>query len=192
MKIETKLKLKLLMFDIAFEFLMWVGIICCALWNNRIIETAFFYICWATFRYVFPKEYHYRHSKKPLINILCCLFWSNVIFWVVIPNMFPITISLFSSVISGCVVNYFLYKIQDYIDLKEEKYINTVNIYKMSEEELRQHAHSLKISEQIVDTLVLRVIHNYKWVEIMQERNYTKEGIRYHKEKLQKVLNIKL
>ena len=62
----------------------------------------------------------------------------------------------------------------------------------MTEEELRNYAKSKHISENMIDTLVLRVIYNYKWVEIQQERNFTKDGIRYHKEQLNKKLNIKL
>ena len=31
-----------------------------------------------------------------------------------------------------------------------------------------------------------------EWIEIQKERNYTKEGIRYHKERICKILNVKL
>ena len=61
---------------------------------------------------------------------------------------------------------------------------NKDELYAMSEEELRTFARSKGLSEMIVDTLVLKVIHNYKWIEIQEERNYTKEGIRYHKNRI--------
>lgn len=106
--------------------------------------------------------------------------------------MFPVNISIFSSVIVGICINYLLYKAQDYLELKKQVAKQTIDIYKMTEDELRAYARSKCLSEMIIDTLILRVIHNYKWVEIQNERNYTKDGIRYHKEKINKTLGIKL
>ena len=62
----------------------------------------------------------------------------------------------------------------------------------MEENDLRAYAISKHISENMIDTLVLRLKENYRWCEIQQERGYTKEGIRYHKETLQKMLCVKL
>lgn len=74
---------------------------------------------------------------------------------------------------------------------KLKKYKN-IDIYKMSEAELRQYAQSKGLSENICDTLVLKVIQNYRWVDIEKERNFTKEGIRYHKQRIIEVLEIDL
>ena len=192
MKTYTKIKIKILLFNLLFELIMWTGIGFCAYINKKIMETIFFAICWCVYRHSFPKDYHFRHSKKPLLNVLGCLFWSSVIFWIIIPNLLPVTISIFASVIAGMAVNFLLYKFQDYLDLKKEVVKQTVNIYKMSEEELRNYAKSKGLSEMIIDTLVLRVIHNYRWVEIRNERNYSRRGIDYHKETIEKKLNVKL
>ena len=86
-------------------------------------------------------------------------------------------------------INLALYKIQDYIDLKN-KAVN--DIYNLNEEQLRNYAKGKGLSETIIDTLVLRVIHNYRWVDIQKELNYSKDGIRYHKEQISKKLNIRL
>ena len=104
----------------------------------------------------------------------------------------PIGMSIFSSVILGVWINYILYCIANYRDLLREKNKNTVDIYKMNEDDLRAYARSKGLSEMIVDTLVLKVIYNYRWVEIQNERNYTKDGIRYHKERINKVLNLNI
>jgi hypothetical protein len=106
--------------------------------------------------------------------------------------MLPISVSIFSSVIVGISINYILYRIQDYIDLKKEVAKETINIYKMTEDELRKYAISKHLSEMMVDTLVLKVIHNYRWVDIRNERNYTRTGMDYHKKTIEKKLNIKL
>lgn len=192
MKTYTKIKIKIALFDFLFNLIMWTGIFTCAYLNNKIIEAFFFLVCWGVFRRSFPKDYHFKHSKKPILNVLGCLFWSSVIFWIVIPTLLPVTTSIFASVVAGMIVNFLLYKFQDYLDLKKEVVKQTVNIYKMTEEELRNYAKSKGLSEMIIDTLVLRVIHNYRWVEIRNERNYSRRGIDYHKETIEKKLNIKL
>ena len=56
----------------------------------------------------------------------------------------------------------------------------------MSEEELRQYAQSKGLSEPICDTLVLKIIHNYRWVDIQKERKYSKTAIIYHKKQKQR------
>lgn len=192
MSVYTKIKIKLFMFDMIFNLIMWASIIACALLFNKIIETFFFYICWNVFRSAYPKEYHYKHSSKPIINVLGCLFWTNVIFWVVISNILPITTSIFISVVLGMVINFALYKFQDYLDLKQEIANQTNNIYEMTEDELRIYARSKHLPEVMVDTLVLKVIHNYKWSEIMAERNYSKTAIRYHRKQINRYLSIEL
>ena len=60
----------------------------------------------------------------------------------------------------------------------------------MSETELRQYAQSKGLSETICDTLVLRVINNYRWVDIQRAMNFSKDGIRYHKEQIIKKLSV--
>ena len=103
-----------------------------------------------------------------------------------------VNISIFFCVLVGAFINFILYKIQDYLDLKKEVAKETINIYKMTEEELRSYARSKHLSEMMIDSLVLKVIHNYRWCEIRTERNYTRTGMDYHKQTIEKKLNIKL
>lgn len=192
MNIRTKIKIKLFLFDLLFELIIWSSIVCCAILNDRILETIFFYACWVGLRFIFPKEYHYRHSKKAIYNVLGCLFWSNVVFWVVIPNMLPLGTSIFSSVISSMLINTLLYKFQDYLDLKKEIANKTIDIYSLDEDNLRKYAISKGLGEMMIDTLVLKVIHNYKWIEIQNERNYSRTAIKYHKKRINEILGINL
>lgn len=67
-----------------------------------------------------------------------------------------------------------------------------INIYSMTEDELRVYATSKRLNEPMITTLILRVKNNYKWCEIAQETSYSKQGIIYHKKKLEKVLDMKL
>lgn len=192
MSAYTKIKIKLFLMDFIFNAIICSVIFLIAYMQDKIFLTIMFYISWLAFRYAVPKIFHYKFSNKPIMNLLGCMFWSIFVFFVAINNLLPLGVSLFSSVLMSIGINFILYKIQDYIDIKHEIGNSTINLYSMSEEDLRNYAKSKHISEQMIDTLILRVIHNYKWVEIQQERNFTKDGIRYHKEQLNKKLNVKL
>lgn len=75
--------------------------------------------------------------------------------------------------------------------LVELKTCKNIDLYSMTEIELRNYAKSKGLSEPIIDTLVLKIIKNYRWVDIQNELNFTKDGIRYHKEKIIEKLDIK-
>ena len=191
MKTTTKIKLKLFAFDLMFELIVNSIILLVAYFSDKIVEVLLFYLVWRVFRFAYPKVFHCK-LNTPLMSIVGCLFCSILCFMIATKLMFPVNISIFSSVIVGICINYLLYKAQDYLELKKQVAKQTIDIYKMTEDELRAYARSKGLSEMIIDTLILRVIHNYKWVEIQNERNYTKDGIRYHKEKINKTLGIKL
>lgn len=187
-----KIRLKLFTINVLFELFVNSIILLIAWFSNRIIETLSFYIAWRVFRTVVPKIFHFKASKSPFINICGCAVCSILCFVVAMRLMLPINISIFSSVIVGIIINYCLYKIQDYIDLRRGQATSLFKLCKMSEDELRAYARSKHLSEMMIDTLVLRVINNYKWSEIMAERNYSRTAVKYHKKQIEKQLNIKL
>lgn len=191
MKPITKIKLKMFIINLFFELLVNSAILIFAYFSNRIIEVIAFYLSWNVFCRVFPKTFHYRAST-PFNNVIGCAIFSCMFFAISIRLMLPISVSIFSSVFYGMLFHYILYKLQDYIDLVNEKKKNEINIYKMNEEELRNYAKSKHLSEMIIDTLVLRVIHNYKWIEIQNERNYSRTAIKYHKKRISEILGINL
>lgn len=186
-----KIKLKISIINVLFEISVDTIIFLIAYFYGKILETLFFYVCWRTFRFAVPKIFHIRHSN-PIVSILGCGLCSCFVFFLAIRLVDSTTISLFSSILLGIGINLLLYKAQDYLDLKADEAVRKSDIYSMNEEELRKYAKSKKINEQMIDTLVLRVIHNYKWIDIEFEKNFTKEGIRYHKEQLNKKLGLKL
>lgn len=191
MRAATKVRLKLFFINLVFEIVVNSIILGFAILKDRLGPTLIFYASWRIFRYAVPKIFHYRKGK-PIMRIVGCAFCSCLVYIIAINNMLPISVSIFSSVCLGSLANYILYKIQDYLDLQKEIAKNTKSIYAMTEDELRIYARSKQLSEMMIDTLVLRVIHNYKWVEIMAERNYSKTAIRYHKKQICKCLKIEL
>lgn len=193
-----KVKISLFMLDLIFEIIVNSVILVVAWFSNRLIETLLFYFIWRVFRYAVPKVFHIKVDNA-LMSVIGCGVYSILCYVIAIRFMLPLEISLFWNVILGAYINYILYLIAVYRDYKHkynqliiERAKNTIDIYKMNEEDLRNYCKSKNLSEMIIDTVVLRVIHNYKWVDIAKERNYTKDGIRYHKERIKKQLNIKL
>lgn len=191
MKITTRIKLKMFALDFLFELIINSAILSVAYFSNLVVETLFFYLSWRVFRQAFPKLFHIR-AKSPLLSILGCLCCSFLVFIISMRLMLPIGISIFSSVIVGVLVNSALYHLQEYLDLKRQITNQTIDIYKMSEDDLRNYAKSKHLSEMMIDTLILKVINNYKWCEIMEERNYSRTAIKYHKKCIENKLNIKL
>ena len=126
------------------------------------------------------------------------MFWSIFIFVVSLPNILPIRLSLLFAVLIGLVVDYILYKIQDSIDTQNKlcvlqdkiKNYESVDIYKMSEDELRQYGASKHLSELQIDILVFRVKDHLRISEICDYRNYGRTTIKYHIAEIKKKLNI--
>lgn len=109
---ERRLDIKLKLLSTAFNVLVFSGIGLCALLYGKYIECVILLVAFISLRYCFPTTYH---SK----NFWMCLLWSIMIFVVALPNVLPIGYSLLYGVIVGCIVDFILYKIQEFIDLKE-------------------------------------------------------------------------
>lgn len=167
-------------------YLLFIGVLFCYAWFiNKVIPCCGLLVGYTAIRWCFPTTWH---SQKTL----SCICYSIIIFCICTTLCLPIGVSLLWSVVVSLILTYCLYHYQNLCD----KIINNVTekekIYAMTEEELRNYAKSKGLSEMMVDTLILRIIHNYRWVEIRKERNYTRRGIDYHKKIIEKKLNIKL
>ena len=190
-KISTKLKLEKFFKEQLWQHCLVIAfVLFCAWLFDKYAEAVMFCISHIVIRKYFDKQYHCGTTAL-------CLFTTLSIIFLGIAQALPIAISLLSTIPVSFFVCWVGYLAQYKIDLlkhnKElKRELDNLNLYKMTESELRNFAKSKNISEPLIDTLVLRVIHNYKWVEIEQERNFTKDGIRYHREQLNKKLNTKL
>lgn len=191
MKAYTKIRIKLFLLSLCFELVVNSAILFAAYIVDKLLETLLFYVPFHFLRRAVPKILHVRASK-PIFSLLGCGLFSYLCYLLAMKLMPTVNISIFFCVLVGAFINFILYKIQDYLDLKKEVAKETINIYKMTEEELRSYARSKHLSEMMIDSLVLKVIHNYRWCEIRNERNYTRTGMDYHKQTIEKKLNIKL
>lgn len=190
---KNKLKLKLEKFIIheLWQYIIVIAfVLFCAWLFDKYAEAIMFCISHIVIRRYFDKQYHCGTTAV-------CLFTTFSIIFLGIAQALPVALSLLSTIPVSFLVCWIGYLAQYKIDLlkhnKElKRELENISLYRMTEDELRNFAKSKNISEPLIDTLVLRVIHNYKWVDIEKERNFTKDGIRYHREQLNKKLNIKL
>lgn len=166
---------------------------------NRWFEAFIFVLCHWFIRIQFPKEYHHVVPEMCRIITACVTFFGICL-------ILPIQYSLFSAIPINYLIAWvgFIKKTSDEFEVKceeleieieqiiiELKRHKNIDLYKMSEEELRQYAQSKGLSEVICDTLVLRVINHYRWVDIERELKFSKDGIRYHKEQIIEKLGFK-
>lgn len=186
-----KIRLKIFLLSLIFEMVVNALVLTFAYFSDKILETVFFYLVWQMCRKSFPKVFHYKFGTA-LGNIFGCGICSVGIFVIAIRNILPLYSSIFSSVIIGIGINYCLYFAQCYLDLKDEQLKQIKTVYDMNEAELRLFARKNGLKEEAINTLVLRVIHNKRWCEIQRELNYSKDGIRYHKQQINKKLKLDL
>lgn len=184
---RAKLKILTILWSCRIAFyLAFLGIVGFYAWLiDKVWQTIILLVAYTLFRWCYPTTWHAKTTQQ-------CFAYSILIFCFCTTLCLPIGVSIVSSVFVAMGLTFVLYKVQCLIDKGLHKIDLKEYVYSLSEEELRNFAKSKGVGEQIIDTLVLKVVHNYKWAEIERERNYSKDGIRYHREKLNKVLGFKL
>ena len=65
-----------------------------------------------------------------------------------------------------------------------------MNIYKMSEQELRAYAHEMGLCGGSVETLIHRVLHGRSWTMIADITKYSYRGIRHHRKQIMSKLGM--
>lgn len=190
-KLKRKIIFKIALVNILFEILVNTPIIIASFIFKKEIQCLIFYFVFGIFRVTTPHIYHCK-ARTPLRSLLYCLCYSSAVFVFALKNIAPLGVSIFSSVIIGMIVVEIANKIQGYNALMREKLKQSSGIYSMSEQELRDYAKLKGVGEMMTETLILRVIYNYKWCEIREKENYTRHAIDYHKRILEHKLNIKL
>ena len=159
------------------------NIFVCAWLNDSIIATVILLIGFFGLRYAFPKTYH---CKK----FLCCVIFSTITFWVVIPINLPITISIFSGIFVGGLIGYVLYKLADYTELKLAQF-KRKTIFDLTKEELYALMENSTLSDEEKDAVEYRVICHYKGKQWYQAVGYSKRNCQYlYKRAVEKLNNL--
>lgn len=178
MKPIYRIKIKLFLLDLAFNVVAFSLIGVFAYINEKMIESVSFYIAWVGLRYLMPKIFHYKFSDKPINNILGCLLWSTIIFYIVIVGIFPIHISIFISVVISCAINFILYKMQDYIDLKKFHAENTdFRIETATKDQIEKCCKLLNYKKYKIDIAVKFFVDKLSHDEIWSYMNGIKRNV---------------
>ena len=193
LKIEKFFKEQLWQFTLVIAF-----VFICAFIFNKFIEAIMFCVAHIVIRKYFDKQYHCGTTATCMFTTLSIAFFG-------IMYTFPLALSLLSTIPMCFFISWVGYVVQDRIDqIAEKKYLQievdsliakikeyeNIDLYKMTETELRQYGASKMLSEVQQDILVMRVIEHLKISEICKYRNYGRTTIKYHIAEIKRKLNI--
>ena len=198
---KTRLKLrfeKFLKEELWQHILVIAFVFICAWLFDKYVEAFMFCVAHIVIRKYFDKQYHSG-------SIAVCMFITLSVIFFGIAYALPTAISLLSTIPMCFAISWVGYITQDRIDnlrnnkilqneldnaLAKISYYEKLNIYKMSETELRQYSASRGLSELQQDIIVMRVIEHLKISEICRYRNYGRTTIKYHIAQIKQKLDI--
>lgn len=170
----------------------------CSWLFNRWVQGLMFCIAHICIRRAFDKQFHFN-------NTAYCLSLTLAIIWFAIPITMPLASSLLSSIPIAYLICFFGFIAQDRLDiilknydleretdslLSELKLYKNLDIYNMSEEELRQYGAKNQLSEVQIDILCYRIFQHLKISEICKYYNYGRTTIKYHLGQIKQKLGI--
>lgn len=198
---KTRLKLR---FEKFLKEELWQHIIViafvfiCAWLFDKYVEAVMFCVAHIVIRKYFDKQYHSG-------SIAVCMFITLSVVFFGVAYALPTAICLLSTIPMCFAISWVGYITQDRIDnlrnnkilqneldnaLAKISYYEKLNIYEMSETELRQYSASRGLSELQQDIIVMRVIEHLKISEICRYRNYGRTTIKYHIAQIKQKLDI--
>lgn len=198
-KIRLKLRFEKFLKEELWQHILVVAFVfICAWLFNKYVEAIMFCTAHIVIRKRFDKQYHSGTAA------VCMFITLSVVFFGVAYAL-PTAISLLSTIPMCFAISWIGYITQDRIDnlrnnkilqneldnaLTKISYYEKLNIYKMSETELRQYGASRGLSELQQDIIVMRVIEHLKISEICRYRNYGRSTIKYHIAQIKQKLDI--
>lgn len=193
LRFEKFLKEELWQYTLVIAF-----VFTCAWLFDKYVEAVMFCVAHIVIRKYFDKQYHSG-------SIAVCMFITLSVIFFGVAYTLPTAISLLSTIPMCFAISWVGYITQDRIDnlrnnkilqneldnaLAKISYYEKLNIYKMSETELRQYGASRGLSELQQDIIVMRVIEHLKISEICRYRNYGRTTIKYHIAQIKQKLDI--
>lgn len=198
LKAHIKFKIREFIRILPFHILVMGSVFIIASIFNKYLEALLFLISFFSLRYKFDKTYHSD-------SLVTCMICTISLFSLSIVVILPIYTSVFSSILFAFIDCYILWFIRDRKDakiesvlleskiedcLRELKEYKNVDLYQMSEGELRSYGASRRLSETQQDILCMRVIEHLKISEICQYRNFGRTTIKYHISQIKEKLKV--
>lgn len=197
--LEFKLKLEKFVIEGIWQYLIVIAFLSfCAWLFDKPIEAVLFCVAHIVIRRYCDKQYHCGKTAICMIVTLSIGFFG-------ILSCLPLSVSLLSTIpvcFLICIAGYFMQDrvdnmiLIDRIQKENKRLLESLNdkshpdIYKMSEDELRQYGASKQLSELQQDILIFRIIEHLRISEICDYRNYGRTTIKYHIKEIKKKLNI--
>lgn len=198
-KIRLKLRFEKFLKEELWQHILVVAFVfICAWLFNKYVEAIMFCTAHIVIRKRFDKQYHSGTAA------VCMFITLSVAFFGILYTL-PIALSLLSTIPMCLLISWIGYVVQDRADnirnnkilqnqldeaLAKIKEYENIDLYKMTEDELRQYGASRGLSELQQDILVMRVIEHLKISEICRYRNYGRTTIKYHIAQIKQKLDI--
>ena len=198
-RVKLKLRLeKFLRYELWQHIIVIAFVFICGWLFDKIIQAIMFSVAHLIIRKYFDKQYHCGTTATCMFTTLSIAFFG-------IMYTFPLALSLLSTIPMCYFICWVGYIVQDRVDtivenkhlqgevdsmiIKIKEYEN-INLYSLTETELRQYGASKLLSEIQQDILVMRVIEHLKISEICKYRNYGRTTIKYHISEIKRKLNL--
>lgn len=187
MKLETKIKLKFYLLNIAFDLILmsFIGLI--AWFSNKIIPTIIVFVSFQVLGFIPSKTFHFK-------KLLTCGMYSVLMYKISISLTASITISLFSGVITGYLMSWILFKIKDYCDLKQYKELHeSFNLDTCTKEQVIERCKLLKYNAEQIDLAIKFYVEKLSNEKVWQylcdtNRNVEIDTVRQYKYRIGKDL----
>ena len=201
-KLRTKAKILYAVRDfihtLPYHLLVMGSVFVIAIIFKKYAEAICFLTAFFSLRYKFDTTYHSD-------NIVVCMTLTISMFCLSIVMCPPIYMYISLSILFAYLDCFMLWFIKDRLDKKEQnKYLQAkldevfsqlkeyrnIDLYKMSENDLRQYCASQQLSETQQDIVCMRVLQHLKISEICRYYNYGRSTIKYHIAEIKKKLKI--
>lgn len=161
LNIEKFIKEQLWQMLIVFAF-----VFMCAWLFNKYVESVLFCISHTIIRMYFDKQYHCGTTALCMFTTLSVAFFG-------IASILPMSISLLSTIPICYLISWIGYIVQDRIDcLLVIKKLTSKTIWQMSENELVDYCYAKGVRGDMLEFVVMILIHEMKYEEIGNKLGY--------------------
>lgn len=163
---------------------------------NVLLEGTVLFVSFHYIRYSFPKTYHSN-------GFYTCILISLTTAWLIIPRVLPFQYSIFSCLLLGWLVGYYAYRVQDDIDMFNNKinelqniidkfsHIPKINPYALDEEDLYDHCRSLGLDDEYCKIANMFIYQKLKGKKFYKAIGYSASQAKRIRNKIQIILGIK-
>ena len=170
---NTKLKIEHFFKEQIWQLLLVIAFIfLCGWFSDKIIVSVIFSVGHTIIRMKFEKQYHSG-------SIAICLFITLTVAFFGIAYCLPLHVSMLSAIPICYFISWVGYIVQDRADCyKTIKKLQSKTIWQMEENELVDYCYAKGIRGDMLEFVVMIVIHNMKYEEISKHLKYSVDTLK--------------